>query len=82
MTETKKPPATLDWSVTGKSPSERLKIRIPIMDRAHDPKPRLEINFNNAPIIFRLTANRARTFARWLEKYAQWAESIPNQGGR
>lgn len=82
MTETKKPPSSLDWSVTGKGSSNKLKIRIPKHDRLHSPKPQVEINFNNTYIIFRLTAIRARTFAQWLEKYAQWAESIPNQGGR
>jgi len=46
----------------------------------------LEIRHSTGGIMqtlkMRLTAGRARSIAEWLQRYARWADTVPNQGGR
>lgn len=72
-------PTNLEW-VAG--PKNRIVLR-PISVPANGrPAPHLVVKHNDSSLNFRLTAKRARDMARWLERYAQWAESQRTQGGR
>lgn len=51
---------------------------------AREGRPSVEVGGgpDGCSMTMRLTAKRARDLSKWLIRYAEWADNIPNQGGR